>query len=653
MGVENPDWLPAGWKVCVKIRSCGKKDKYYVNSSKGLKFNSKPEVLRYLKTSRKDRKPKNPNEVDIEKTVAEKLPPGWIKEIRVKKKGGKTRRDPYYIDPVSGRHFRSMPEVFRYLESKDLEKAESKPDDKDHSQSSSAKAKRQRSIDKKADKILTEHETVKSGPKLARNLEGATMNNVNVSKDNCLEQREEDDSLAIELSDKLQLVSGVEQFPGRTTETRKSVNNKADKSVDDDQRLESGSKVSYVERKEGEDDYVARNLPNKLPKVNGKERNEVGRRQSKRLADIKLKDNVIEDPSFKSGSEGDAVKNINTSEINGTEQRKEETNSIVEGESSKQKYPAHQNKREHSNGKRTSDLPRRTSKRLAQIEVDPSLEVKTSKKARPSDEPQIYPTEKFAKSNDPNELPTKCRTTNPTNSKQQKPVSLPLENISSLTEDRSDGTPYPTNNKQQKPVALPLENLSILKEDRSDGTTNPTNRKQQKPVALPLENLSTLEEDRSDGVDSKVDEKPEKHHLDSSLDDILMDPCIEFAIKTLTGAIPIEDLKKVDESPASSSRASPNQTSASSSILPCGDIWADPCFEFAVKTLTGDTPMDNLPKFRLDNFYTSNYSFSQFDAVKKPSVRQQGVRDPTLPINGSSKKFGLHQGVEGRNGNFV
>lgn len=48
----------------------------------------------------------------------------------------------YYIDPVSGRQYRSMQEVFRYLKSKDSRKVESKPDDKgctsmelvDHSQ---------------------------------------------------------------------------------------------------------------------------------------------------------------------------------------------------------------------------------------------------------------------------------------------------------------------------------------------------------------------------------------------------------------------------------------------------------------------------------------------------------------------------------------
>ncbi|XP_051138152.1 uncharacterized protein LOC127256278 [Andrographis paniculata] len=66
MGCEHPDWLPAGWKVRVKIRSSGKKDKYYINPVDGLKFSSKPEVLRYLESSTKDDNPNVPNKSCVE-----------------------------------------------------------------------------------------------------------------------------------------------------------------------------------------------------------------------------------------------------------------------------------------------------------------------------------------------------------------------------------------------------------------------------------------------------------------------------------------------------------------------------------------------------------------------------------------------------------
>ncbi|KAL0317767.1 UNVERIFIED_CONTAM: Methyl-CpG-binding domain-containing protein 13 [Sesamum angustifolium] len=654
MGCEHPDWLPVGWRVSVKARSCGRKDKYYVNPSNGLKFYSKPEVLRYLKYSAKGRKPRAlNNKVEIRKTVADKLPPGWIKEIRTTKKGRKTRRDPYYIDPVTGRYFRSMQEVFRYLESKDSGKAESKPGSKghisgelgDHPQSSSAEAKRQRSMDKKAEKNLSGHESVKSGVKLADALKPAALNIINTpEEDNHLERKEEDDSLAIELSDKLQLVYRVKQHADRMTEIKKLADNKVDKSADGDRRFKPGSQVgaekkvdmpeaNVAEQLKRNFDSMAGSLPNMLPLVNRKEDVKYARRQSKRLADSKLKDN-ISNQSVESGSEGAGKKNVDTPVTNGFEHKEKENGTMDEEQ--EHESLACQNKRKNSNSKWTSDLPRRASKRLARVEVHPSLELKTSDKAGaeaalsgepevntsksvvkagPSDEPNIDTTGKFDRCNNPKQLPSKCKTENPTDHGQKEPVIQ--------------------------------------------------------------RNLSSRKDHKDVGVDCKEENKDEKH-LDSALKDLLMDPCIEFAVKTLTGAIPIEDVKKLSDSPVSS-LASPNQTSSSSSMVPSGDIWADPCFEFAVKMLTSETPAEDgsqwrvsfqqplsssgagvcnsltVPELRLDNVCPSVYSsVSQSNAVKMPYMRQQGMRDCPPPPRGRSQNFvGLHNGVEGRKRNFM
>ncbi|KAL0358972.1 UNVERIFIED_CONTAM: hypothetical protein Sangu_0746600 [Sesamum angustifolium] len=335
--------------------------KYYTNPLNGLKFNSKLEVLRYLKNAGKDQKLKQLNEIGIKKTVAEKLPPGWIKEIRTKRKGGKTRRDPYYIDPVSGRHFRSMQEVFRFLESTDSGQ-ESKVDNQGHaseelgenSKSAIAGAKRLRLINKKVDKIVN-------------------------------------------------------------------------------------------------------------------------------------------------GSQGAAVKHINT---------------LAEARHSENM--SQQNKRKKSNSKWANDLPRRSSKRLARVEADQSLERKTSKQA----------TEQATRSGE-------------------------AETITS----GSFGNSYEPNKHRMK-----------------DRTETPTNNKQKESADLLLgDHASVLEEREEIAVDFKEDGKHERN-LDSPLNDLLMDPCIEFAVKTLTGAIPIEEVNKVDDSPVSS-LASPNQTSGSSLLLPSVDFW--------------------------------------------------------------------------------
>ncbi|XP_027180255.1 uncharacterized protein LOC113779044 isoform X3 [Coffea eugenioides] len=64
-----------------------------------------------------------------ESKVLDELPPGWIKEIRARKQG--TRKDPYYIDPVSGYEFRSKKDALRYLEFGDISRCAITPKKRD------------------------------------------------------------------------------------------------------------------------------------------------------------------------------------------------------------------------------------------------------------------------------------------------------------------------------------------------------------------------------------------------------------------------------------------------------------------------------------------------------------------------------------------
>lgn len=68
--------------------------------------------------------------VVVEKSAAEGLPAGWIKEIKVTKKGRKVRRDPYYSDPISGYVFRSMRDALRYVQTGEPGKKAFKPREK-------------------------------------------------------------------------------------------------------------------------------------------------------------------------------------------------------------------------------------------------------------------------------------------------------------------------------------------------------------------------------------------------------------------------------------------------------------------------------------------------------------------------------------------
>ncbi|GER44552.1 methyl-CPG-binding domain protein 13 [Striga asiatica] len=55
-----------------------------------------------------------------ESSAADDLPSGWIKEIITSKCGSKIRKDPYYIDPISGYMFRSKPDAMRFINTNDI-----------------------------------------------------------------------------------------------------------------------------------------------------------------------------------------------------------------------------------------------------------------------------------------------------------------------------------------------------------------------------------------------------------------------------------------------------------------------------------------------------------------------------------------------------
>ncbi|GAB4834379.1 hypothetical protein Ancab_032633 [Ancistrocladus abbreviatus] len=174
---EFPDWLPDGWTMEWRTRKSGSKKgtkyKCYIDLSTGSTFYSVPEVSRYLETLRHSasssqtksgayldllsdaksasesrasrylttrqgkkhlQSTSDPNvlknarthmgkkcllkrrKVVIENSVDQGLPPGWIKEIRTKQTGDKTRRDLFYINAEIGYVFRSRKDVDRYLE---------------------------------------------------------------------------------------------------------------------------------------------------------------------------------------------------------------------------------------------------------------------------------------------------------------------------------------------------------------------------------------------------------------------------------------------------------------------------------------------------------------------------------------------------------
>ncbi|CAK9169476.1 unnamed protein product [Ilex paraguariensis] len=181
--------------------------------------------------------------------------------------------------------------------------------------------------------------------------------------------------------------------------------------------------------------------------------------------------------------------------------------------------------------------------------------------------------------------------------------------------DKQSGEAEASSSENVKNLATPEEHIR-----KAEVEENRTDEKQKCPIILPLENSSIPKEHVGEvETDNNDDDKPGSP-IGLSLTDSWMevDPCIEFAIKTLTGAIPIGNENRADENPSIHIDLPPDNQ-GSSLDLPFGDSWTDPCIEFAIKTLKGEIPVD-------DNLQLQNYFQKQLS-----SSNSQGRNGSTIP----------------------
>lgn len=129
---SSPVWLPAGWTVQFRVLRNGRKIAYYMNSITGEKFSSKDEVIRHAKKGNPQCSSSDPQSTSGQSSSSDKscdkqtavsasedpewLPDGWILELRTYQSGRKAGRQyKTYIDPSARFKFYSKPEVLRYL----------------------------------------------------------------------------------------------------------------------------------------------------------------------------------------------------------------------------------------------------------------------------------------------------------------------------------------------------------------------------------------------------------------------------------------------------------------------------------------------------------------------------------------------------------
>ncbi|KAK8537127.1 hypothetical protein V6N12_043302 [Hibiscus sabdariffa] len=532
-GRTSDDWLPPGWKVEVRQRRNGKKDKCYYAPCGKLRFVSRAEVTRYLekcgsKTEEKEKvSGKQPSKnVTVEKVEAEGLPPGWTKEVRITKTKHRVRKDA---------------DALRYVETGELGKFAFKPKEKDSNDE-----------DLEEDNNGVNEPVIVESPKVAVN---GTIDEV-----------------------EKQTTEHVSNSSGITKE---------------EEMLTSAST--------GEQTSLSKHTPDQHKGLN---------LQS-------------------SAGEGAELCNLNLSEAKGSEQIGQKDSRegvqasvnavrVLSDKLFRNDAKDETEKPQQGKGKtkinKDVNVPRRASKRLAGVALDPMPELKASRACRTS-------------INQSSAVPDGAANSSPGN-----------------CIDRAS--------KQPNQPESSLETNSALDASKSEELIPATGVHSGK-----LES----DENASDVPGSDID---------MPLADLWTDPCIAFAIQTLTG-IPC-DTQKISEpnsgkapgiqaTPEARSEREENGTgiverqgrgtdvpptdptiwkeqarkvekghkidamAGSSLEMPLADIWADPCIEFAIKTLTGAIPVE----YGLDN----QHGFQQ----QPISAPHQSGNHMTLPDVGIDK----------------
>lgn len=369
-----------------------------------------------------------------------------------------------------------------------------------------------------------------------------------------------------------------------------------------------------------------------------------------------------------------------------------------------------------SKSKKEYSLPRRASKRLAGLDIDPTPELKTSRARRFVKQPG-----ETGASTPPSSSPGSLA-----HWASPEPAQLEagLEAESNFDSSKNTVLVESINSKHTSAdMTTPGEHAGKMQEEKKD------DQKPKSSVVLPVENLAISEE--LAGRVGKGNEENEKPDIPVDLPsmDLWSDPCIQFAIKTLTGE-GIDSPKSTELSSVSNNSqlatgdlatlATPGKTkmeetenkgdknrgcsvvlSLQDLALPeehagkvednyrdyekpgspvnmaFSDSWMDPCIEFAVKTLTGAIPVDCVLDVQ-DAFHSrqsssqtqassgltsSNVGFNKFcqtdflgkkiDTLENPNYRHQALVEPVLPQTGNvslqnSATTVLHRQSEGR-----
>ncbi|GFZ02140.1 hypothetical protein Acr_15g0007490 [Actinidia rufa] len=501
--------------------------------------------------------------VVIQRVTPDGLPPGWIKEIKIQKKANGPRKDPYYTDPVSGYVFRSQKDALRYLEYGDINRCALKPKKRDELEFLNGETS------------IGQHATSRQ---LFEGLENCVKSSLETTDDEGLQKRQclsvsADAMITSTPSGKHTLDNGIEDC-AETKESNYPSSSPLPRTEGSERKLgamvcaENGTSSSFsteMAREEKLSNNVLGNSNDKKLHINFSKSKKkmvlrLPRRSSNRLVgiepelavDLMLGERVLRDAARKSGENESkpslgALDNVvlsapqpfetlsdtdsgyhaftgtkATSNVEQSNKSKEPLeNKAAPGErvdiengtvSTPTEMLREQNLAENGMGKNNSSkmqndsskskkekaasLPRRSSKRLVGLKPDMEINLTLSE--------QVLRAE--ARKSGGTEAKPSLGTLNNMAHSAPQPVETVLEG--EIAHNDSTGTEAPSNvERSEKPL-----------EDQAVPEDQPMRQETEKKD---VENLETT--------------------LLYPFDDSWSDPCLEFAFKTLTGAIPIED----------------------------------------------------------------------------------------------------------------
>lgn len=377
-------------------------------------------------------------------------------------------------------------------------------------------------------------------------------------------------------------------------------------------------------------------------------------------------------------------------------------NQSLESEETMQEKKKTQLDKRKSKRKKEYHLPRRASKRLAGLDIDPTPELKTSRARRVDKKPA-----ETGASTPPSSSPGTSA-----HWASWQPAQLEAGLEGEIKFDSSKDTKVLVKSINIKHTSADLTNG--VEHAGSIQEENKNVRKPKSSAALPGGNMAFPEENPGRVGKENVENEKTNIPIDLPSMDLWSDPCIQFAIKTLTGEEVTDSPKSMVVSPVSNSSQHATGDLAThkkmeetgnkgdkkqgrSVVLPLQDLgipeehprkvedncrdceksgsllnvdngsWMDPCIEFAIKTLTGAIPVDCVLDIRdtfhsqqstshtqassgltsskagLNSFCQTDFLCKQFDTLEKPSYRQQ-----TGKASSQSSATVLHHVSEGR-----